>query len=135
MKVERRAEIRCASIYLVVLAGPLALMIFAPNFVVTGTIDAARATPGTQVQYVDVGLSIEASVDGYADGLRLRTKVEQSSLAEEKSGMGAQDPVIRQTVLEGTSTLALGKPLVLGSMDLPGSTRKQDIEVVAELVK
>ena len=103
--------------------------------IVTGTFAAGSSTSNSQVQFVDVGLSIEASVDGYADGLRLRTKVEQSSLAEEKSGMGAQDPVIRQTVLEGTSTLALGKPLVLGSMDLPGSTRKQEIEVVAELVK
>jgi len=135
MKVERRAEIRCASIYLVVLAGPLALMIFAPNFVVTGTIDAARATPGTQVQYVDVGLNIEASLDGFADGLRLRTKVEQSGVAEEKSGMGMQDPVIRQTMLEGMSILVQGKSVVLGSLDLPGTTRYQEIEVASEVVR
>jgi type II secretory pathway component GspD/PulD (secretin) len=103
--------------------------------IVTGTFDAGSSRSNSQVQYVDVGLNIEASVDGYVDGLRLRTKVEQSSLAEEKSGLGAQDPVIRQTVLEGTPALALGKPLVLGSIDLPGSTRTQEIEVVADLVK
>jgi type II secretory pathway component GspD/PulD (secretin) len=103
--------------------------------IVTGVADATTPTQSSQVQYVDVGLSIEASVDGYADGLRLRTKVEQSSLAEEKSGVGAQDPVIRQSILEGTSTLLPGKPLLLGSFDLPGGTRKQEVEVVAELVR
>jgi len=38
-------------------------------------------------------------------------------------------------VLEGTSALTLGKPLILGSLDIPGTTRKQEIAVVSELVK
>jgi len=38
-------------------------------------------------------------------------------------------------VLDDTSTLTPGKSLVLGSLDIPGTTRKQEIEVVAELVK
>jgi type II secretory pathway component GspD/PulD (secretin) len=97
--------------------------------IVTGTSDSP--TPGTQVQYLDVGLNIEASLDGD----RLRTKVEQSSIAEEKSGMGAQDPILRQTVLEGMSTLSQSKPVVLGSLDVPGSTRHQEIEVASELVR
>ncbi len=100
--------------------------------IVTGSTSADTA--GTQVQYVDVGLNIEATVDGRGDGLRLRTKVEQSSLADEKSGMGGQDPVFRQTQLIGDATLLPGKPLILGSLDVPGGTRKQEIEVVAELV-
>ncbi|MDR3773723.1 MAG: hypothetical protein P4L26_10275 [Terracidiphilus sp.] len=100
--------------------------------IVTGS--TSTDTPGTQVQYVDVGLNLEATVDGRGDGLRLRTKVEQSSLADEKSGMGGQDPLFRQTLLIGDATLLPGKPLVLGSLDVPGGTRKQEIEVVAELV-
>lgn len=103
--------------------------------IVTGTFDPGTTTENSQVQYQDVGLFIEASVDAYADGLRLRSKVEQSSLAEEKSGIGPQDPVIHQAVLEGTSVLALGKQLTLGSFDLPGATRNQAIEVVAEVVR
>jgi hypothetical protein len=67
--------------------------------------------------------------------VRLRTKVVQSSIAEHKSGVGTQDPVIRQTTLEGTSTLVQGKPLVLGSLDIPGSTRHQEVEVLSELVR
>jgi len=94
----------------------------------------------TQVQYLDVGLVIEAqldeSVDGVKmkDGVRLYTKVEQSSLAEERSGMGTQDPILRQTDLEGTSILTQGKPLILGSMDIPSSTRRLDVDVVMEPV-
>jgi type II secretory pathway component GspD/PulD (secretin) len=103
--------------------------------VVTGTYDAGSSTSNMQVQYVDVGLGIEATLDGYADGIRLRSKIEQSSLAEEKSGVGAQDPVIRQTKLDTMATLVQGKPLVLGSLDIPGGTRHLDVEVVSELVK
>jgi hypothetical protein len=43
--------------------------------------------------------------------------------------------MIRQTSLDGSSILMPGKPLVLGSLDMPGSTRHMDVEVVAELVK
>jgi hypothetical protein len=34
--------------------------------------------------------------------------------------VGEQDPIVRQTVLEGTSFLTLGTPLMLGSVDIPG---------------
>ena len=98
---------------------------------------ATNAAPGSnaEITYIDIGQEIEASLDGYLDGVRLRTKVVQSSVAEDKSGVGTQDPVIRQTTLEGTSTLVQGKPLVLGSLDIPGSTRHQEVEVVSELVR
>jgi type II secretory pathway component GspD/PulD (secretin) len=103
--------------------------------IVTGNFDVATSSANTQVQYQDVGLNIEASVDAYADGgLRLRSKIEQSSVGEEKSGVGSQDPTFRQTVLDGTASLTPGKPFVLGSIDTPGSTRQQEIEVVADLV-
>ncbi len=98
-----------------------------------GTNSSAQGP--NEVTYLDVGQEIEASLDGYLDGVRLRTKVVQSSIAEEKSGIGTQDPIIRQTTLEGTSTLVQGKPLVLGSADVPGSTRHQEVEVVSELVR
>ena len=74
-------------------------------------------------------------MDGYLDGVRLRTKVMQSSIAEERSSVGAPDPIIRQTTLEGTSTLVKSKTLVLGSLDVPGSTRQQEVEVVSEFVR
>ena len=101
--------------------------------IVTGTIEGQPQ--GTQVQYQDVGLSIEARVGGSPDALHLQTKIEQSSLAEEKPVASAQDPVFRQSALDESSVLSQGTPLVLGSLDLPGTTRRQEIEVVAELVR
>ena len=95
-----------------------------------GTVD-----PKGNVTYLDVGQEIQASLDGYHDGVRLRTRVVQSSVAEEKSLIGSQDPVIRQTTLEGTAALVQGKPVVIGSLDVPGSTRHQEVEVVSELVR
>ena len=103
--------------------------------IMTGSYDTGTTTSNSQVQYVDVGLNIEATLDGYGDGVRLRSKISQSSVADEKSGIGTQDPMIHQTQLEATTTLEPGKPVVLGSLDLPGGTRKQEIEVVSELVK
>jgi type II secretory pathway component GspD/PulD (secretin) len=103
--------------------------------VVTGSYTTGSSGPKSDVTYLDVGLNIDASLDEFVNGVRLRTKVEQSSVAEERSSVGGQDPVIRQTVLEGTSFLTLGKPAMLGSVDVPGSTRHLDVEVLMEQVK
>jgi type II secretory pathway component GspD/PulD (secretin) len=99
--------------------------------VATGTLNGQNQTSFT---YVDVGMNFDATLDEFANGVRLRSKVEQSSIAEEKSGVGEQDPIVRQTVLEGTSFLTLGKPLMLGSVDIPGSTRHMDVDVVMEQI-
>ncbi|WP_345945155.1 secretin N-terminal domain-containing protein [Granulicella sp. dw_53] len=103
--------------------------------VITGTYTSGNTSSQNQATYLDVGMNFDASLEEFANGVRLRTKVEQSSVAEEKSGLGAQDPIIRQTVLEGTSVLSPGKPLILGSVDIPGSTRHLDVDVVMEQVR
>ena len=96
---------------------------------VTGMEQGATTTSqNEQVQYIDVGISIEASLDGG----RLRAKVEQSSIADERFGLGAQDPVVHQVTLEGFAVLTPGKPVVLGSLDLPGTTRHQEVSVSVE---
>jgi type II secretory pathway component GspD/PulD (secretin) len=100
--------------------------------IVTGTYkDGAASNP--QVQYVDVGINLDASPEGSGDGLRLRTKIEESSVAEEKSSVGIQDPVLHQSVLEGESAVVTGKPVVLGSIDANG--KRMEISVVADTVK
>jgi type II secretory pathway component GspD/PulD (secretin) len=98
--------------------------------IVTGNFLGDKSNELTQVQYEDVGLKIEASLQG----ARLHTRVEQSSLSDEKSGFAAQDPVIRETDLDGMSTLEQGKPMVLGALDLPGSGHRRQIEVSAEAI-
>ena len=100
---------------------------------VSGSVSTSGGAQ-TQVQYLDTGLNIDASIEESADGVKLNTAVEQSSISEEKSGLGPQDPIVRQAKLEGTSILTAGKPLILGSMDIPSTARRLDIEVVMDHV-
>jgi type II secretory pathway component GspD/PulD (secretin) len=103
--------------------------------IATGSYSATGNTGAqTQFTYLDVGMNFDATLEELANGARLRSKVEQLSIAEQTSGVGLQDPIIRQSSLEGTSFVTLGKPLVLGSIDIPGSTRHLNIEVVMEQV-
>ena len=103
--------------------------------IVTGSLDSESSKSSTQVQYIDVGTNIDMTLDSFQDGVRLKTKIEESAVADEKSVVGAQDPIIRQTWLEAIVSVTPGKPLALGAVDLPGTTKRFEIEVVAELVK
>jgi type II secretory pathway component GspD/PulD (secretin) len=103
--------------------------------VATGSYNPTNsATNGVQTQftYLDVGLSIDATLDESVNGVRLQSKVEQSSLGEPSTIAGIQEPVVRQLVLQGTSFLTPGKPVILGSIDIPGTTRHDDIAVVMD---
>lgn len=103
--------------------------------VATGTTGTSGSS-STIFTYLDIGINIDASVDDSGAGARLRTKVEDSSVAEDKSQIsGVQEPIIRQSVLEGTSLIVPGKPLVLGAIDVAGSTRHLDVEVVMDPIK
>jgi type II secretory pathway component GspD/PulD (secretin) len=102
--------------------------------IVIGTVEKQTTAQSSEIQYLDVGLSIEATVSGSPENLVLRSKIEQSSLGGEKSAVVAPDPVVRQSVLQGSTELTEKKPLILGSLDIPGTTRHQEIEVVAELL-
>jgi hypothetical protein len=63
----------------------------------------------------------------------LKSSVEQSSVAPETSEVaGAHEPIIRQASLRGETFLTPGKPVALGSMDIPGSTSRLQIEVLME---
>jgi type II secretory pathway component GspD/PulD (secretin) len=102
--------------------------------IVTGIYPQGEQPQHSDVQYQDVGLEIEATLNGYADGVHLRSKIAQSNVSDEKSSIGVEDPVFHQTTLEGTATLVPGKPLILGSLDIPGTNRHQQVEVVSEAI-
>jgi type II secretory pathway component GspD/PulD (secretin) len=101
---------------------------------VTGSA-GADSSPSTQVQYIDVGLTVRAKIDGASDTPLLETKMEQSSVADERSGIGTQDPLFHQTTLDTSLNLAEGKMMTIGTLDLPGSTRQEKIEVTAQRVR
>ncbi len=103
--------------------------------IVTGSYDAAKGAE-KQLTYLDIGLNMDASLDESSQGLRLRSKVERMSVAPEGgAGLGADAPIIRQAQIEGTANLVPGKSLMLGSLDVPGSTRHVNVSVVAEVVR
>ena len=101
----------------------------------TSSLAPGNTSGQAQVSYIDIGLNIQAALDQSTEGLNLRSKIEQSSVAEERSGLGTPDPIIRQTILEGTSSLVPGKALTLGSLDIPGSTRHLDVDAVLEPIR
>lgn len=99
------------------------------------TTEKGASVPGQiDYQYIDVGLNISARLREFSNGVLVFSKVENSSLADEPTGVGS-DPVIRQVLLVNTASMILGKPVMLGSLDVPGSSMHMDIEVVLELVK
>ena len=100
--------------------------------IVTGSFTDKSSNQQNTVSYVDVGMNFDAALDETAEGIRLRTSVDQSSIAEEKSGVGPQDPVVRQASFKGTSYLTAGKPLNLGTFDIAETTRRLELEVVMD---
>jgi type II secretory pathway component GspD/PulD (secretin) len=93
------------------------------------------AEPSTQVQYIDTGLNLDAKIEGASDTPLLETQVEQSSVAEERSGIGAQDPLIHQTRLDVAVSLVEGKTVTIGTLVLPGSMRQEKVEVTPERIR
>jgi hypothetical protein len=100
--------------------------------VVTGSYSSdGKSGVQTQFTYLDVGLNNSATVLEEPSGVQLSSKLEQSSVAPGPAGF-PQDPIVRQIVLDNTTILYPGKPVTLGSLDIPDSTRHTDIEVVME---
>ena len=85
-----------------------------------------------QFTYMDVGTNFEATLYATGTGAKLNSKVTQSSFVAATSNDTAQQPIVRNLTLEGSSMLVPGKPMALGSMDVPGSTRHLDVEVLME---
>ena len=90
---------------------------------------------GNQFSYYDVGLNFDTTPDSVDQGVQLKSKVEQSGVVEDRTNSVPGPPVIRQGTLEGISIVPLGKVTSLGAIDVPGSTRHVDIDVLVELTK
>lgn len=103
--------------------------------VVTGGNVTSGHDAAQQVQYLDVGLNINADLSGTADNLRLQTRITHSAIVQGKSDAGAMDPVLRQTVLDDVATVPVGKAVKLGSFAIPGTSEQEQVEVTAEPVQ
>ncbi|WP_419804672.1 hypothetical protein [Terriglobus sp.] len=88
----------------------------------------------TQFTYIDVGMNFDATLVEIQGGGVLKSKVEQTSIAPDSITPSNPNPVLRDTRLEGTTSLTLNKPQLLGALDVPSSTHHFDVEVVMEPV-
>jgi hypothetical protein len=109
--------------------------------IATGTYanGVAATSPSSEIQtqftYLDVGMNFDATIMVTGNSVRLKSKVEDSSLDQPVTIAGVTEPVVRQSVLDGTSTLTLDKPLMLGTIDIPNTARHMDIAVLVEQIK
>jgi type II secretory pathway component GspD/PulD (secretin) len=109
--------------------------------IATGTYSngVAATSPSSEIQtqftYLDIGMNFDATISVSGNSVRLKSKVENSSLDQPVTIAGVTEPVVRQSVLDGTAILNLDKPSMLGTIDVPNSTHHMDIAVVIEQVK
>ena len=102
--------------------------------ILTAAASGKDAGTTTQFVYQDVGMTFSATLDElHEGGARLRSDVSQTGLAQGQENANSKlDPVFRQSELKGEATLAPGKPLILGTMDIPGSAHHLQIEALME---
>lgn len=109
--------------------------------IATGTYanGVAATSPSSEIQtqftYLDVGMNFDATIAVSGNSVRLKSKVEDSSLDQPVTIAGVTEPVVRQSVLDGTSVLTLDKPFMLGTIDIPNTARHMDIAVLIEQLK
>jgi hypothetical protein len=87
----------------------------------------------SEITYIDIGMSIDATLRLGDKGLVLSTHIAESSIdhAQQLPGASEKAPVIRQAGLETSVLLTENKPTVIGNVDLPGTTRTLQIQVEA----
>jgi type II secretory pathway component GspD/PulD (secretin) len=100
----------------------------------TATTGASPSPAGAQTQftYLDVGMNFDATLQPTSNGATLKSSIERSAVATEQSGVGPQDPILRQTSLAGVFYLTLGKPITLGSVEMPGTTHHLEVEAMIQ---
>lgn len=100
--------------------------------VITGSYKEAGNGTQQQFTYLDIGMNIDATINKVGNGLQMKVKVEQSSVANESEIGGVREPIVRQSVFDGVPSVKLGQATAIGQMDVPGSTRHLDIDVLVE---
>lgn len=98
----------------------------------TGSYSTSDKAMQQQFTYLDVGMSFDVTPTQLGDMVQLKTKIEQSGVANSQDIAGVMEPVIRQSVYDGVVRAPLGKPTMIGSLDISGTTRHLDVEVLIE---
>jgi hypothetical protein len=97
----------------------------------------SAATPAggmLQYQYIDLGTSIDCEVDEQGEDLALDVRSDFSNISNPEEQHSAQ-PVIRQIKINGRTLTAPGKPIIIGAVDDPSSTRQFQLEATVTRLK
>jgi hypothetical protein len=89
------------------------------------------AAAPTEISYIDIGMNFQCRLHQFANGMELQSHVVQSAIDTEQTN--ANGPVIRQSDLQGAVLLQENKPVIIGTVNLPGTTHVLEIQV--ELTK
>lgn len=81
----------------------------------------------TEISYIDVGLMIQANLRSFANGHELRSHIVQSEIDSHESI--TKDPVVRQTEFKSAILLQENKPVIIGNVDMLGTTHVLQIQV------
>jgi len=105
------------------------------NSLKIGTRVPVEAKQG-EFQYIDVGTNIWSRLKERDNSLLLEVRCEISNFAVPGQANGANSmPVLRQIQINGSTIAFAGKPIVIGSVDDPNSTRQFQLEVTLTRLK
>jgi len=85
----------------------------------------------TQFTYLDIGVNIECTVSAAGSRADLRGSLDLSSLAPSEgaaNGGGVRNPTVKQTKLDFETTVELGKPAAIATVDDPVTSRNLQVE-------
>lgn len=94
-----------------------------------GTKIPVSISGGPQYQYMDANLNLDCSVHVVDDNVILSSIVDISSFALAEQAETKSSPLIRNQRSQVDAIAALGKPVLLSSIDDPSSKKRYQIEV------
>lgn len=95
----------------------------------TGPVIKDNPLASTQFQYLDVGTKIYCRLTARGNDLLLTVHADISNFATPEGQNSLNVPVVRQFTINASTIALLGKAMVVGSVDDPGSKRQFQLEV------
>jgi len=99
----------------------------------TGGVPGKEGSAPSQIQYMDVGFSLDCRLAQRNDGLYMSTVLDMSSLAPEQGASG--NPIVRQQRYQTGSFVQPGKRAVIANVDELDSKKKLQIEALLTQVQ
>jgi hypothetical protein len=91
------------------------------------------STVTTQYSYIDLGVNIECTLQELDSRVEVHTALDLSSLADNTPAAAsgaAKNPTLKQTKLDATATLVIGKPAIVASIADPSTNRMLQVTVL-----